>query len=102
MEIKVLATPPTPLKVVTPEELAEGRNTVIVFLERPITLEIEGCIATYPVGQSAAPCVIANILFAQGAAERVGPDGCFIKRDVPKPAQTKYPSPFGGTMRWSI
>jgi hypothetical protein len=101
MQIKVVAAPPAPLKVVTPEELAEGRSTVTVRLPRAITLEIEGCIVTFPEGDSEAVCPIANALFAQGA-EIVGADGSFIKRDVAKPVQMRYPSPFSGTKRWKI
>jgi hypothetical protein len=102
MEIKVVEAPPTPLRQMTPAEVAEGRNTVSVWLERPITLQIdESTLVTYSPGEHQAPCEIANALFAQGA-ERVGPDGCFIKRDVPKPTQTRVPNPFGGVMRFPI
>lgn len=102
MEITVIATPQTPRKVMTPEELAEGRNTVIVLLGRDITLLIEGCTVTYPAGEHQAPAVIANILFEQGA-ERVGPDGCFIKREsAAKPVQMRYANPFGGSIRYTI
>jgi hypothetical protein len=101
MDIKVIEAPPAPLKVVTPEELAEGRPTVTVVLQRPITLQIDDCICTYAIGEHQAPAVVANILFSQGA-DVVGADGCFIKRDRPKPEQMKYPSPFSGVMRWQI
>jgi hypothetical protein len=102
MDIRVVEAPPTPLKVVTPEELCEGRPTVTVVLERPITLQVETCIVTYSIGEHRAPCVIANILFAQGG-EIVGADGCFIKRESPKPAPMRYVGgPFEGTRRWKL
>jgi hypothetical protein len=101
MEIRVIAAPPAPLKVVTPEELAEGRPTVTVVLERPVTLQVENCICTYEIGEHQAPCVVANILFSEGA-DVVGADGGFIKRNRPKPAPMRYPSPFSGVMRWKL
>jgi hypothetical protein len=102
MEIRVIETPPSPLKVMTPEELAEGRNTVSVWLAKSITLQIENAVVTYPAGEHQAPCVIANILFAQGA-EIVRADGSFLQRDSPKPAaKTRFPSPFSGSMRFPI
>jgi hypothetical protein len=101
VDIKVIEAPPGPLKVVTPEELAEGRPTVTVLLERPITLQVENCIVTYPIGGHQAPCVIANILFAQGA-DILRPDGTRLEREKPKPAAVRYPDPFGGSMRWEL
>jgi hypothetical protein len=101
MEIRVVPEPPVPLRQITPEELCEGRQTVTVVLERPITLEIENCVVTYTRGEHQAPCVIANVLFEQGA-ERVGPDGLFVKRAGPKPAPMRYPSPFSGIKRWEL
>jgi hypothetical protein len=101
MEIRVVEAPPAPLKVVTPEELAEGRPTVPVVLQRPITLQIDDCICTYAIGDHQVPAIIANILFAEGG-EIVGADGCFIKRDRPKPPPPRYPDPFGGNMRWKL
>jgi hypothetical protein len=102
MEIKVIAEPQAPLRRITPEELAEGRRTVTVWLEKSVTLQIEGCLATYGPGEHQAPCVIANILFQQGG-EIVRADGSFLQRDSPKPAsQTRFPSPFSGSMRFPI
>ena len=97
MEIKVIAEPQAPLRRMTPEELAEGRKTVTVRLERPITLQVENCIVTFPEGESEAVCPIANALFAQGA-EIVGTD---IKRDSAKP-QSRWPTPTNGGLAGSI
>jgi hypothetical protein len=103
MEIRVVATPPSPLKVMTPEEIAADRPTVRVWLEKSITLQIENAVVTYCPGEHQAPCVIANVLAQQNGAEIVRADGSFLNRDVPKPAaQTRYPSPFSGTKRWKI
>jgi hypothetical protein len=92
MDIRVIEAPQTPLRRMTPQELAEGRNVVVVHLERPITLQIENCIVTYPIGQSAAPCVIANALVAAGA-ELVGSQ---IPRAAEKPTRSKFPEPTRG------
>jgi hypothetical protein len=102
MEIRVVEAPTTPPKRKTPAQVAKGRKTVPVFLEAAITLELDGStLVTYSPGEHAAPCEVANALFAQGA-ERVGPDGSFVKRDSAKPAHKRYPNPFGGSMRYKI
>jgi hypothetical protein len=101
MEIRVVPEAPGPLRQITPEELCEGRSTVTVVLERPITLQVENCLVTYTPGEHQAPPVVANILWDHGA-ERVGPDGNFVKRAAPKPKPMRYPSPFEGTRRWNI
>jgi hypothetical protein len=101
VDIKVIEAPPAPLKTISPEELCEGRQTVTVVLEHPITLEIENCVVTYSRGEHQAPCVVANILWEHGA-ELVGADGLFMKRAAPKPKPMRYCDPFGGSMRWEL
>jgi hypothetical protein len=102
MEIKVVEAPPAPPKKKTPKQIAAGSTTFAVLLDKPITLLLDGSIlVTYSIGWHQAPSEIANALFAQGA-ERVGPDGCFIKREKEKPAKLRYPNPFGGNMRFNI
>lgn len=103
MDIKIVPTLQAPLKRRTPTQIAKGRPTVVVQLEEEITLEIDGSfLVKYPRGLNHCPCPVANALVAQGG-EIVRADGSFLRRDAANPApQTRYPSPFSGSMRWSI
>lgn len=105
MEIRIVTEPPAPPKRKTPAQIAKGRTTITVVLESSITIEIDEIdgrtLVTYSPGEHRAPPEVANALFAAGA-EKVGPDGLFIKRDSVKPATMRYPSPFSGSMRYRI
>lgn len=101
MDIKIVEPPPQPLRKMTPEEVAEGRQTVLVWLERPVTLQVENAVVTYPAGTSEAPCVVANALVAAGA-ELLGPDG--VRRPAAaKPERVKgQPTPSRGGLAGSM
>jgi len=62
MDIRVIEATQTPLRTMTPQAVAEGRQTVIVWLPRPITLQIESVLVTFPEGNSEAVRSVANVL----------------------------------------
>jgi hypothetical protein len=100
MQIKQIAQPQEPLRRMDPSEVLADRNPVYVHLDNEITLQLEGsAIVTYPRGQVAAPAIVANALVEAGGLI-IGSN--FPPRTDAKPAKTRYPDPFGGSMRWKI
>jgi hypothetical protein len=99
MNVKVVENPTVAPKRVTPAELAAGQQCVLVYVDQPITLVVDGDkIVTFGAAEHRVPTEVSNALVAAGA-ELIGSQ---IPRAAEGKPKSKFPGPTRGGAAGSI